>query len=492
MQLTIDRHTLSPVKVLGWMVGVQAAILLIVLVLPPAASVPVAVGLGGLILFSILPVYPEAVFPLLISASALDLSGHLIENTGFFSALDIPLTGFHLAGGATIVFCVLNALFEKRSQFPRIEGMFPLIAFLVLYGLSVSYSPQQLEAIILFFRLLALTALVFAVLYIVRSRSAVTIAIVTLILWELVMSVLGIVQTLTSQFYFQAAFVNLVGASIPRATGTFHNPNDFATLLMVGIVITASLLANLKVASWKRGVFLLILLVLTAGLVTSFSRTNWLAMAVGLVFVAVLSRKLRFLVTIALAFSIVIACITLISSNFAQIVLGRFTSIFSTVTQFEKATNVSGSSRVLLVQAALAMFADHPLLGIGARGFPAMFDRYKPLDYPTGLPVNECHTLPALILSELGILGFVAFAAFVVAVVRAGVKAAMSIDDRYLRALEIGLVSVFIAYQVSFLFTAAIEDNYFWISTGLLFAVKRVADAESSALAAVPAVTPVT
>jgi hypothetical protein len=40
--------------------------------------------------------------------------------------------------------------------------------------------------------------------------------------------------------------------------------------------------------------------------------------------------------------------------------------------------------------------------------------------------------------------------------------------------MQIGLVSTFLALQVSMLFTADFTNNFFWIITGLIFVVDRM------------------
>ena len=53
-------------------------------------------------------------------------------------------------------------------------------------------------------------------------------------------------------------------------------------------------------------------------------------------------------------------------------------------------------------------------------------------------------------------------------------------QDPYLRAVLIGLVSVFISFQVSLSFTADFNNNFLWFFTGMLFAVIRL-DKEAKA-----------
>ena len=96
------------------------------------------------------------------------------------------------------------------------------------------------------------------------------------------------------------------------------------------------------------------------------------------------------------------------------------------------------------------------------------------------MEVTESHTLPATILAELGLIGFT-FAAWAVWVVlREGVRAIREIQDDYLRAAEIGMVAVFVGFLICFLFSGDSRNNFFWILTGMIFAVKRMAEKDLS------------
>lgn len=78
----------------------------------------------------------------------------------------------------------------------------------------------------------------------------------------------------------------------------------------------------------------------------------------------------------------------------------------------DRATGIisaSGSGRAQFWGAALDAFADEPVLGIGAGGFPAYWDRYGTLS----TPARNAHSEPLEVLAELGTVGFLCFAAFI-------------------------------------------------------------------------------
>lgn len=474
MQLILDRTVPLNRNTLAALFLVELLILWTGVTFSPHQLPWVPMALVGVLFLLILPVYPQILFPLMILSTAMDQTGALIADTRLFGASDIALTGFHLAGGSGFLFFALYLLFKRRSHLPRLELTLPLALFVFMNGLSVLYAPEKLAATIHFVRLLLLSAFLFLTAYMVDSKGALTLVIASVVICSTVTGILGVLQTLTTQFILPANVIQEIGASMPRAAGTYHNPNDFATALMIPMVLLSALLINLRMALWKRLVLVLPTGVLITSLLTTFSRSNWLAGGIGILCVAFFAKKLKMLLVTLMAVLIILAGLSVISHDFAELIFGRFLSIFKVITEFRSSLHISGTSRVLLVVAAFSMFLDHPVFGIGARGFPILFSEYRPPEYPVWLPVKESHTLPATILAELGIIGFAIAVWLLVVILRAGVQTIREAEDPYLKTSAIGLLGVFVAFQVNLLFTAAITDNYLWMMTGLLFAVRSI------------------
>ena len=99
---------------------------------------------------------------------------------------------------------------------------------------------------------------------------------------------------------------------------------------------------------------------------------------------------------------------------------------------------------------------------------------YKPVDFPHWVPTKESHTLFANILAELGLVGFIAASWVVLRILRHGFGAVRQMQDPYLRAILIALLSVFVAFQLSLSATADFSNNFLWFFSGMIFAVIRV------------------
>ena len=125
------------------------------------------------------------------------------------------------------------------------------------------------------------------------------------------------------------------------------------------------------------------------------------------------------------------------------------------------------------------MFSDHPFLGTGWRSFPVIFSQYAPPGYPHWTLVKEPHTIVTAILGELGIVGSrllsVCRKTFFLSLGRL-----QQMQDSYLRAIAIGLIATFVAFQVNQTFNGDLPSNMFWFCIGMLFAVQRL-DADARA-----------
>ena len=456
----------------GLFLALQVALAAALLLLAEQDRIVLYIGLLGVVaiaFLAFLSIYPWLVIPIIIATTSLDIAGRLLEKT----PIGIPLTSFHLSLMLMFVATAVNIAFRKRQVLPPFSLLGPLALFWGLIAVSQLYSPNQPEAVIGLFRILFLILFLYGVELIIDSRKAVNWVIVTNSICVIVASGLGIVQVFTEEFYLPASFVLDVGANTPRATGTFHNPNHLGTFLMAGVVLLTTLLINLRMALWKQLLAFGTIVIGMGGLLTTFSRGNWVATLVGLIMALALAKKLRYFFITAILFVLAVLALKEFVP-IAEYLFQRFVSIFTLFSEFESRTRVSSTARIYFVLAGLGMFLDNPILGAGWRAFPVILDAYKPDNFPHWLPTRESHTLFATILGELGLLGGAAALWIVVRVFKRGFGALKSMQDPYLRAVTLSLLTVFVSFQVTLTFTGDLPNNFFWLFTGLLFAVIRI------------------
>ena len=460
-------------------VVLQVGVVFAALFLPSKLLSAAALGLGaGVYLVAVL-IWPWVIVPAVVVTTALDITGQLIKETG----IGIPVTGFHLSLMLMSIGIFTNTCLRRRFTFPAFELRGPLVLLWGVMAFSLTYTPALAEGTVGVMRTLALIAFLYGTQIMIDSRQAVNIVVISMGASMIGAAILAVAQIMTEKFYLPASFVIAVGANAPRATGTFHNPNTFGTFLMCGVVFLFALLVNHRFRKWHAIYLLASLGAAGAGLVTTFSRANWVAAAVGIVAAMIYARKLRYLLWVGLSgVAIIVAVKEFVP--FADHIFQRFVSIFTLLTDFGAVGRESGSARLYFIIAGLEMWLDHPILGVGWRAFPLLFDAYKPVGFPMWVPTKESHTLAANMLAELGLVGFTASAWIVWRVFARGMGAVRQTTDSYLRAVLVALLCVYLAIQVSLSATADFSNNFLWFFTGMIFAVIHLSERETAAASA--------
>ena len=171
----------------------------------------------------------------------------------------------------------------------------------------------------------------------------------------------------------------------PRAAGPFGEPNFFA--LSLAATMPASLLLVARGGA-RRTVGVLALALAAGGILAAGSRGGLIAGGVGIVAMAWISRDraTRALTTLLVAGALV--------------VLGGGAA--TGVASF-KERSVSG--RVTENRIALAMFADHPLTGVGPGVFERIYRDYSRRIGNDPRPVRAAHDLYLQIAAEQGLVG---------------------------------------------------------------------------------------
>ena len=181
--------------------------------------------------------------------------------------------------------------------------------------------------------------------------------------------------------------------------------------------------------------------------------------------------RLRALAAIAVAAGLSILYLTFFASSQAV----------SRITDFHAG---GGTGRQDVWTLAREMISDHPIRGVGIGNFPVVEPRYalKNVDvsesyFVVGQIPKVTHNTYLQVLAELGVVGFVLFAAFIVASLVLGVRAvrsAASEGDTELELIGRGLVIGAIGMLAAFFFISAQYEKQLPIVLGLLTTLATV------------------
>lgn len=236
------------------------------------------------------------------------------------------------------------------------------------------------------------------------------------------------------------------------ATGTLDGEkNHFsAFLVFTGLLLFGSLLVRPRLS--EKAVLLAGFLAMGVGLVFSFSRTGYVAVAVGLLLFLVIpvSRRSKIFIVLLILASAILAY-RLVPSSVAE----RFGTI-AVVAAGKTKSDISFTVRLDMWRDAFEMFRRNPVIGAGANSIP-LTDNYF-----------------VKTLGETGILGLFSLVWVIVAILRAEWAAlARGGGDRLIRGVRLGLLPASFALLVVY---NALGDFFgvhrlmgvFWVLLALL------------------------
>jgi O-antigen ligase len=228
-----------------------------------------------------------------------------------------------------------------------------------------------------------------------------------------------------------------------RAYGSFSHPNVFGGFLAVSLVLTAWLWER-----WRgkhRPVLFSFAIIFSATLVITFSRSAWLAVGVSALVGAALMlwfrKRLPREAIPMLAGSLFVILIT--SAVFVQPLFARFDPS-------ERLEAISIAERAGQYTTVHEVILRNPITGVGFGAYTAALAK----EFPGGpsWSYQPIHNAFLLVLSEIGVLGFLAMLLWT-----------LSVDRFHLRALHLR-GGIFAASIGAILLVVALFDHYLWSS----------------------------
>lgn len=262
-----------------------------------------------------------------------------------------------------------------------------------------------------------------AVLLLIRSRGDFRLlawSFVGLALWQ---GALGVHQ------YATGTGASYQGEEI-RAVGTFgaQDVMGMATVVSFGLVCAVGLALG-RTAVRQRAVAASCALALLLPLALSFSRGAWIATALTCTVQLALAGMRRALKVGALTVAVGVVLVGGFGVGTAML-----QERISSITQVTDAPDQSVTDRYTMWAAAVGMWREHPLAGVGLKGFPEHRDAHASLALSAGSdtegagaayrkqPLLSPHNMYLLILAEQGLIGLLALAGSWLALLVCGLR----------------------------------------------------------------------
>lgn len=316
------------------------------------------------------------------------------------------VTPADIAAGVLVAVAGWSALFH-RQRLPK--GVVLLLLPAIAVALATLASADLATSLPGFVRYLEVFVLVpLAVAVVVRDAFDLRLVAAAVLFAAMVQAAVGCWQSATE------SGASYAGLSI-RAVGTFGSSDimGMSTVVSYGFVI--ALAVALSQQGWIRTAAVVVVAFLSVALLLSLSRGAWLACLMAACIMLILSGWRKLLGVVCLACFVVGAGL---AGGWGSATLKeRVESLASVSSQPDQSVN----DRYGLWEAATGIWRDHPIVGVGPRGFVAFRDTYAPLQVSAGSdiadPVNgfqrqelrSPHNMYLLVLSEQGLIGFLAF-----------------------------------------------------------------------------------
>ncbi|MFD8939691.1 O-antigen ligase family protein [Streptomyces sp. NPDC059578] len=316
--------------------------------------------------------------------------------------------------GVLVLIAVLGAVRRARRPLSRTAALvlgLPVVAIAVAAtgAADVTAGVTGLGRYLQVFVLVPL-----AVLLLVRDRADLRVVAWAFIGLALFQGGIGVHQ------YATGTGASYMGADV-RAVGTF-GPTDvmgMATVVSYGVLCAVGLALDAgrdpRGAAARRGVALLCAVLLLVPLALSFSRGAWIATAA-----AVTAQLLFAGVRRALAVFAVVTATAIVLVGGAGLGTAMLQERVGSITRVADAPDQSVTDRYTMWAAAVGMWRERPVTGVGLKNFPAHRDSHASLALSSGSdtagagsaylrqPLLSPHNMYLLVLSEQGLLGLLA------------------------------------------------------------------------------------
>lgn len=387
----------------------------------------------------------------------------------FFVAEDggslLPISLFQMALGFSFAIFMATKLIKGDFSI-EVYGLETLyILFIGLIFLSITYTPDKEEALFYVFRFITLIAMTYLIYDSIQSFEQLKKICYAVIIISIIISAYNLVQVYFNPEIAAFNYVNQ-GKKLMRSSGDALDPNIFASNFFLPIMILMGFFSVEK-SFLRRLILFGVIGLLIGSVLLSYSRSSWVAIAIGTFVIIYYTKNYRILMYMFVAFLMAFS----VSEGVRQLTLSfleRFLNIFA------GSSEDSSKYRILLGITAIYIILDSYLMGIGFQGFSTVFKTYHPPE--TTLGIYEPHNQFYAVFAELGIIGFILFMSILFVIGRTSISSIKAVEKLSPeRIISIAFFATFIAYLVFYNFLGGMYYNsILFVVIGLIFATNKV------------------
>lgn len=319
--------------------------------------------------------------------------------------------------------------------------------------------------------------IIYCILFALRQPQTWKQTIWLMIITTTILCLLSVYQLATNNYaqtFFRMASIQmdraLAASSTPRIGGPINAPNLWAQVLVAISTLVIFRILHDK-HPFRRYAAVVMLGILLYIVLNTYSRGAYLVFAIDVILIFFILKK-RFNPIILFA---LVGGVILLLPFLPVTYRDRFTSLFVVTTDngIYQDTSLRGRSSEMLT--GLAMFGEHPILGVGAANYYNNYQRYAQV---VGLEfratARDPHSLYIQLLAETGILGAIAFLGLAISLLLALNRACRDIGQVPYLSDWLPWISSIRFALISYLMTSVFLHNayirYFWILVAMALA----------------------
>ena len=371
-----------------------------------------------------------------------------------------------LLGLLTLYTCfsfIIKVIRGKRYvKFELLDVLVLCFMCVMLLGGLVSYGGSQSVMAASIYTVLMLGY--FLTTSIVNSKTELLKTVSILSVSLILVSAYGLYQNFTGNISAEWIDTEMFDSIAGRVVSTFENPNMLGLYLILLLpIIAAGFVGEGK--WWNKPGHIIAFAAGAACLIYTWARGAWLGFIFAtVVFLLMLNRK-----TMGVLLAGIVA-LPVIIPFLPESIVSRFSSIGNL-------TDTSTNYRVYIWRGSVNMLSDYWLTGIGVGG--EAFGRIYPYYSFAGIEkAPHAHNLFLQLFIEVGIFGFILFAAVLICLFQSGFTLAKRGEDRTVRLIGCGALCGTLASLVQGM-TDYVWYNYrvffvFWLVIGICSAARRI------------------
>lgn len=293
-------------------------------------------------------------------------------------------------------------------------------------------------------------------------------------IYQFVGSYLGFPFTDINQMRAEEAFVG----SFKRIDSTFPEPSLLSAFLMVSLILLIALLSQKR---FCKSIIIPAIIIHAMALWMSFARTGWITFVVALGFLLIISYKSSGATRLFLRLGV----LGIVFYFFLGAVLSIFpsdvvnTSYTSANDRLYKITTEDENQRFGYYEAAINMFNEKPLTGVGFENYTFYYDSRKPSWAPYFPSISDAKNLYLQIMAESGLMGVAAFMLWAMAYTITIIKTLRRVKTPAVRCLANGCAAASLGLALAFFNMQNFYVPFIWFLLALTMISFHLATKES-------------